>query len=113
MKRIWEASEQANTQTGPSTADAWMRLEQRLDMKDLRPARVKHRKNYFPFQPRLAYAFALMIIAFLTGPKIYDLATHITVSAERGGQAEINLTDGTTIRSVSYTHLKLTTICSV
>ena len=106
LKRIWEASEQANTQTGPSTADAWMRLEQRLDMKDLTPARVQHRTNYFPIQPRLAYAFALMIIALLTGPKIYDLATHITVYAERGGQAEINLTDGTIVRLNSESSLK-------
>ena len=106
LKKIWEASEQANMPTGPSTADAWMRLEQRLDMKDLTPARVQHRNNYFPIQPRLAYAFALMIIAFLTGPKIYDLATHITVSAERGGQAEINLVDGTNVRLNSESSLK-------
>ena len=106
MKRIWEASEQANTPMGPSTADAWMRLEQRLDIKDQAPARVQHRKNYFPIQPRLAYAFTLMIIVFLTGPRIYDLATHITVSAERGGQAEINLTDGTTVRLNSESSIK-------
>jgi len=106
LKRIWEASKQANTSTGPSTADAWMRLEQRLDIKDPVPARVQHRKNYIPIQPRLAYAFSLMIIALLTGPKIYDLATHITVSAERGGQAKINLTDGTSVRLNSESSLK-------
>jgi len=106
LKRIWEASKQANTSTGPSTADAWMRLEQRLDIKDPVPARAQHRKNYFHIQPRLAYAFALMIIALLTGPKIYDLATHITVSAERGSQAEINLTDGTSVRLNSESLLK-------
>ncbi len=98
LKRIWEASKQINTPAGPSTADAWMRLEQRLDIKDPVPARIKERKNYFPIQPRLAYAFTLMIIVFLTGPRIYDLATHITVSADRGGEAEINLTDGTSVR---------------
>ena len=106
LKRIWEASKQENTPAGPSTADAWMRLEQSLDIKDLTPARVQHRKNYLPIQPRLAYAFALMIIAFLTGPKIYDFATHITVSAERGGQAEINLTDGTSVKLNSESSLK-------
>ena len=106
MKRIWEASKQINTPAGPSTADAWMRLEQSLDIKDLTPARVQYRKNYLPIQTRLAYAFALMIIAFLTGPKIYDLATHITVSAERGGQAEINLADGTNVRLNSESSLK-------
>ena len=88
LKRIWETSKQVSTPTGPSTADAWMRLEQRLDMKDPVPALVQHRKVYFPIQPRLAYAFALMIIALLLGPKIYDMATHTTVSAERGGQAD-------------------------
>ncbi|MDP7526784.1 MAG: FecR domain-containing protein, partial [Candidatus Marinimicrobia bacterium] len=107
LKKIWEASEQENTPTGPSTADAWMRLEQRLDIKDPAPARVvQHRKNYFPIQPRLAYAFTLMIIALLTGPKIYDLATYITVSAERGGQPEINLADGTSVRLNSESLLK-------
>ena len=106
MKRIWEASKQENTPAGPSTADAWMRLEQSLDIKDLTPARVQYRKNYLPIQTRLAYAFALMIIAFLTGPIIYDYATHITVSAERGGQAEINLTDGTSVKLNSESSLK-------
>ena len=106
MKRIWKASKQANTSTGPSTSDAWMRLEQRLDIKDPVPARIKERKNYFPIQPRLAFAFSLMIIALLTGPKIYDLATHITVSADRGGEAEINLTDGTSVRLNSESSLK-------
>jgi ferric-dicitrate binding protein FerR (iron transport regulator) len=83
-----------------------MRLEQRLDIKDPVPARVKGRNNYFPIQPRLAYAFALMIIAILAGPKIYDLATHITVSAERGSKTEINLTDGTSVRLNSESSLK-------
>ena len=106
MKRIWEASKQENILSGPSTADAWMRLEQRLDIKDPVPARFKGRKNYFPIQPRLAYAFALMIIALLTGPKIYDLATHITVSTERGSETEINLTDGTSVRLNSESSLK-------
>jgi len=106
LKRIWEASKQENILSGPNTADAWMRLEQRLDIKDPVPARNKEQKNYFPIQPRLAYAFALMIIALLTGPKIYDLATHITVYAERGGQAEINLTDGTSVRLNSESSLK-------
>ena len=106
MKRIWEASKQENILSGPSTADAWMRLEQRLDIKDPVPARVKGRNNYFPIQPRLAYAFALMIIAILAGPKIYDLATHITVSAERGSKTEINLTDGTSVRLNSESSLK-------
>jgi len=32
LKIIWEASKQENTSTGPSTADVWMRLEQRLDI---------------------------------------------------------------------------------
>ncbi len=106
LKRIWEASKQENILSGPSTADAWMRLEQRLDIKDPVPARVKGRNNYFPIQPRLAYAFALMIIALLAGPKIYDLATHITVSAERGSKIEINLTDGTSVRLNSESSLK-------
>ena len=106
MKRIWEASKQENILSGPSTADAWMRLEQRLDIKDPAPARVKGRNNYFPIQPRLAYAFALMIIALLTGPKIYDLATHITVSTERGSETVINLTDGTSVRLNSESSLK-------
>jgi ferric-dicitrate binding protein FerR (iron transport regulator) len=83
-----------------------MRLEQRLNIKDPVPARVKGRNNYFPIQPRLAYAFALMIIALLAGPKIYDLATHITVSAERGNKIEINLTDGTSVRLNSESSLK-------
>ena len=106
MKRIWEASKQENILSGPSTADAWMRLEQRLDIKDPAPARVKGRNNYIPIQPRLAYAFALMIIALLAGPKIYDLVTHITVSAERGSKIEINLTDGTSVRLNSESSLK-------
>ena len=106
MKRIWEASKQENILSGPSTADAWMRLEQRLDIKDPAPARVKRRNNYIPIQPRLAYAFALMIIALLAGPKIYDLVTHITVSAERGSKIEINLTDGTSVRLNSESSLK-------
>jgi len=106
LKRIWEASKQENILSGPSTADAWMRLEQRLDIKDPAPARVKRRNNYIPIQPRLAYAFALMIIALLAGPKIYDLVTHITVSAERGSKIEINLTDGTSVRLNSESSLK-------
>jgi len=106
LKRIWETSKQVSTPTGPSTADAWMRLEQRLDMKDPVPALVQHRKVYFPIQPRLAYAFALMIIALLSGPKIYDMATHTTVSAERGGQAEINLADGSSVKLNSESSLK-------
>jgi len=106
LKRIWEASKQENILSGPSTADAWMRLEQRLDIKDPAPARVKGRNNYIPIQPRLAYAFALMIIALLAGPKIYDLVTHITVSAERGSKIEINLTDGTSVRLNSESSLK-------
>ena len=60
LKKIWEASEQLNTPMGPNTGDAWMRLEQRLDMEDLTSARVKHRNNYFPIQPRLAFAFSLI-----------------------------------------------------
>ena len=106
MKKIWEASEQVNTPMGPNTGDAWMRLEQRLDMEDVTSARVKHRNNYFPIQPRLAFAFSLIIIVFLTGPKIYDLATYITVSTARGGQTEINLTDGTSVRLNAESSLK-------
>ena len=106
MKKIWEASEQVNTPMGPNTGDAWMRLEQRLDMEDVTSARVKHRNNYFPIQPRLAFAFSLIIIVFLTGPKIYDLATYITVSTTRGGQTEINLTDGTSVRLNAESSLK-------
>ena len=106
LKKIWEASEQLNTPMGPNTGDAWMRLEQRLDMEDLTSTRVKHRNNYFPIQPRLAFAFSLIIIVFLTGPKIYDLATYITVSTTRGGQTEINLTDGTSVRLNAESSLK-------
>jgi ferric-dicitrate binding protein FerR (iron transport regulator) len=47
-----------------------------------------------------------MIIALLSGPKIYDMATHTTVSAERGGQAEINLADGSSVKLNSESSLK-------
>ena len=79
LKRIWEASEQANTQTGPSTADAWMRLEQRLDMKDLTPARVKHRKNYFPFH----FGFTFFVKEVAPSIRSSLLYTFFTLGSDR------------------------------
>ena len=97
LKVIWELTRKLKVHNSPDTSDAWMRLEQRLDMEQNAPSKIQSGR-LFPFiQPRLVYAFTILFVFLLLAPTIYDKIYNISVYADRGSQKEFNLADGTIV----------------
>ena len=86
LKAIWELTRKLKMHNSPDTSDAWMRLEQRLDMEHNAQSKIQSGR-LFPFiQPRLVYAFTILFVFLLLAPTIYDKIYNISVYADRGSQ---------------------------
>lgn len=106
LKVIWELTRKLKMHNSPDTSDAWMRLEQRLDMEQNAPSKIQSGR-LFPFiQSRLVYAFTILFVFLLLAPTIYDKIYNISVYADRGSQKEFNLADGTIITINAESSLK-------
>ena len=97
LKIIWDLTNKLKIDNTLDTSDAWMRLEQRLDIKQDVISKIKPRKSFSLIQPRLIYAFSILFIFILLAPTIYDKIFNISVYADRGTQKEIILADGTIV----------------
>ena len=106
LKAIWDVTSNLKMNKSPDTADAWMRLEQMLDMHQTSPTRSESKIFIASFQPRLVYAFTLLVIFLLSGPFIYDRIYNVSIYAERGSQTELNLADGTSVKINAESSLK-------
>ena len=106
LKAIWDVTSNLKMNKSPDTADAWMRLEQMLDMHQTSPTRSESKIFIPSFQHRLVYAFTLLVIFFLSGPFIYDRIYNVSIYAERGSQTELNLADGTSVRINAESSIK-------
>ena len=106
LRSIWDATSNLKTNAAVDTADAWMRLEQKLDKNEILPSKMRTRSFFPTFQPRLAYAFTFLVIFILSSPLIYDKIYHVSIHAERGSQKEFNLSDGTYIKINAESSLK-------
>ena len=54
LRSIWDATSNLKTNAAVDTADAWMRLEQKLDKNEILPSKMQSRSFFPTFQPRLA-----------------------------------------------------------
>ena len=67
LKVIWELTRKLKMHNSPDTSDAWMRLEQRLDMEQNAPSKIQSGRLFPLIQPRLVYAFTILFV-FVRGP---------------------------------------------
>ena len=106
LKNIWELTSKLKVHNTPDTSDAWMRLEQRLDIEQNVLSKVQSRRLFPIIQPRLVYAFTILFIFILLAPTFYDKIFNISIYADRGSQKELILADGTIIRINAESSLK-------
>jgi len=106
LKSIWQLTNKLKIHNMPDTSDAWMRLEQKLDMKQNVSSQIKSRRLLPFIQPRLVYAFTILFIFILLAPTFYDKIFNISIYADRGAQKELILADGTIIRINAESSLK-------
>ena len=106
LKKIWELTRKLRIHTSPDTSDAWMRLEQRLDMKQNISSKIYSRKLFSFTKPKLVYAYTILFAFLLLTPIIYNQLTNISVYADRGSQKQVILNDGTIVSINSESILK-------
>ena len=106
LKSIWELTSKLKVHNTPDTSDAWMRLEQRLDIEQNVPSNVQSRRLFPIIQPRLIYAFTILFIFLLLTPLMYDKIFNVSIYADRGSQKELILADGTIITINAESSLK-------
>ncbi len=100
MKRIWEESSLYPLPNIPDINDAWMRLEQRMEIEDSKENKVvvsqlSTIKNYI--NPIRILAFTIVLALGLATPSLYSHFTTTTILTERGQFKKVLLTDGSTV----------------
>ena len=106
LKNIWELTRELRIHTSPDTSDAWMRLEQRLDIKQNISPKIYSKRLFSFTKPKLAYAYTILFVFLLLTPIIYNQLTNISVYADRGSQKQVILNDGTIVSINSESILK-------
>ncbi len=101
MQRIWEESGKIRLPEAPDTNDAWMRLEQLMDIQENESIQKIAVKQFVPksiLKPKLIWAMVAAMALIFFSPILYNTYTTTTIIAERGQFKTFALVDGSTIR---------------
>ena len=101
MQRIWEESAKIRLPGTPDTNDAWMRMEQLMDIQEtesIQKAAVGP-KALSPFiKPKLVWAVAAALVLTFISPIVYNVYTTISIDVERAQFKNVTLADGSTVK---------------
>ena len=106
LKSIWDATKNLKTIRIPDTEDAWMRLEQQMDIYESSSSKSTSAKVSHSIQPRLGYVFTILVVFLVLAPTIYNKIYNISVYANRGSQKELTLSDGSIIKINAESSIK-------
>ena len=106
LKSIWDATKNLKTNRIPDTEDAWMRLEQQMDIYESSSSKSTSAKVFHSIQPRLGYVFTILVVFLVLAPTIYNKIYNISVYANRGSQKELTLSDGSIIKINAESSIK-------
>ena len=101
MQRIWEESGKVRLPEAPDANDAWMRLEQLMDIQENESIQKIAVKQFVPnsiLKPKLIWAMVAAMALIFFSPILYNAYTTTTIIAERGQFKTLALVDGSTIR---------------
>jgi ferric-dicitrate binding protein FerR (iron transport regulator) len=106
LKSIWDVTKNLKTNRIPDTEDAWMRLEQQMDIYKSSSSKSTSAKVSHSIQPRLGYVFTILVVFLVLAPTIYNKIYNISVYANRGSQKELTLSDGSIIKINAESSIK-------
>lgn len=101
MQRIWEESAKIRISETPDVNDAWMRLEQLIEIDEATVADQPVDKSIFtsPFiKPKLIWAVATALVIAISTPVLYNSLTTTSIVVERAQYKNITLADGSTVK---------------
>lgn len=101
MQRIWEESAKIRLPGTPDTNDAWMRMEQLMDIQEtesIQKAAVGP-KALSPFiKPKLVWAVAAALALTFISPIVFNAYTTTSIDVERAQIKNVTLADGSTVK---------------
>ncbi len=101
MQRIWEDSAKIRLPEVPDTNDAWMRMEQLMDIQEnesIQKTVVKPTVLTSFMRPKLIWAVAAALTLTFISPILYNTFTTTSIVVERGHLKTLILADGSTIK---------------
>jgi ferric-dicitrate binding protein FerR (iron transport regulator) len=101
MQRIWEESAKIRLPEAPDTNDAWMQMEQLMDIQENESIQKTAIKSTVPvpfMKPRLVWAIAAALVLTFISPILYNTLTTTSIVVERGQFKTLTLADGSTIK---------------
>ncbi len=101
MKHIWEESAKVRLLKTPDKREAWMRLEQLMDIEESRTEAQHQSEPVFStplFKPKLSWAFAAIFTFAILSPTLYKSITTTTVVVDRAEIKTLILEDGSIIK---------------
>jgi len=91
MQRIWEESAKIRLPETPDTNDAWMRMEQLMDIQEAESIQKA------AVEPKTFSPFAALALTFIS-PIVYNAYTTTSIVAERAQIKNVTLADGSTVK---------------
>jgi len=101
MQRIWEESAKIRLPEAPDANDAWMRMEQLMDIQENESIQKTAIKSTVPvpfMKPGLVWAIAAALVLTFISPILYNTLTTTSIVVERGQFKTLTLADGSTIK---------------
>ena len=101
MQRIWEESAKIRLPEAPDTNDAWMRMEQLMDIQETESIQKVVAKPITPalfIKPKLVWAVAAALALTLISPILYNYYSTTAIVAERAEFKTVTLADGSTVK---------------
>ncbi len=101
MQRIWEESAKIRLPEVPDTNDAWMRMEQLMDIQETESIQKTAIKPMIPAlfgRPKLVWAVAAALALTLISPILYNNYTTTSIVAERAEFKTVTLVDGSIVK---------------
>ena len=110
MQRIWKESAMVRLPKVPDVNNAWMRMEQLMDIQEtesIQKTTVKPAMSAIFIKPKLIWSVAAALTLTLISPILYNAYTTTSIVAERGQFKTLKLADGSTVKlnaesSLSY-----------
>jgi len=101
MQRIWKESSMVRLPKVPDVNDAWMRMEQLMDIqesKSIQKTTVKPAISAIFMKPKFVWAMAAVLTLTFISPILYNAYTTTSIVAERGQFKTLTLADGSTVK---------------
>lgn len=101
MERIWEESAKIRLPEAPDINDAWLRMEQLMDIQkneSIQNIAVKPLVPISNMKPKLIWAMVTALVLTFISPILYNTFTATSIVVERGQFKTLTLTDGSTIK---------------